>query len=166
MGGGTLAIADDRRQHDRAVDFAPAALAGCRGCGLENAPQILRDGHARVLSRRATLLDAAEMGRNLASEAGGFYAARAEHVPCVLVFEQCQQQVLECDFDMSLCIGIARSARERRRQLRRHRYPAQIADVHALPRTLTSFPAPAARLTLERFRLHSFLLATTYDDKA
>ena len=44
--GGTAALANDRRQNDRAVDIAAAAATGSSSSCLENARQRLRDPKA------------------------------------------------------------------------------------------------------------------------
>lgn len=100
-----LAVADDGSQHDRAVDLAPLALCGRGGRCFENAPHVRRDEQVGVRASRS-LLDPAQVLRDVAFEPGHVDAAGRQNHQRFGIGGECQQQMLECHLDMRLRAGV------------------------------------------------------------
>jgi hypothetical protein len=67
---GALAISNDGRQHDSAIDFRPAPLTGSRGSRLQNSFQIRRNKNLRRRVRIPAMIAAADVGGHLPRQPG------------------------------------------------------------------------------------------------
>jgi hypothetical protein len=124
-------ISDDGGEHDGSVDIASAASACC-GCGrFEDTPNVLRDAErvlrVRGLVRRA-LQDA---GDDVGLETLAVDLARVEHGLGVWIIAESREQMLKRDIGRACCSGKVGAARQRRREIRRHRNLRNICGRHA-----------------------------------
>jgi hypothetical protein len=160
MRGGALAIADDGRQHDGAVDLSPPGLLGSGRRGFENTPQVGRHREVGGRARLGALLDAAEVAGNVRSQARQVDARGLQDQARFLILGEGQQQMFEGHLEVSLGARIFAGARQRRRQALRHRDSAQFVDDH--PRTRrprrigttrrrTAAPLPESSVTAGRY---------------
>lgn len=141
VGRRALAVADDRRQHDRTVDFAAPALPRRRRRGFENSFQIRGNKNLRRSVYVTPVLDLPDMRGHVSGKPRQINVRRAQHARRILILCQRQQQVLERHFRVLLRIGIAGGARKRRSQMLRHRNAPEIIDYH--PPEPSSRPTPA-----------------------
>ncbi len=126
---GALAVADDRRQHDGAIDFAPPATAGGRRCGLENAAHVGGDNKVGVGHLRARRQHG-ELCADLAHELGDVDIARCHHKCGVGVVAQRQQHMLEGHLGVAARTRVVGRPRQRSREAGRHVDTAQAAVNH------------------------------------
>ena len=78
IGSRAAAIADDRRQHDGAVDVPPAAAAGRRRRRFENPPHVAGNAETR---RRLRRIDhrLSELSDDIGFEGSGVHIAGVEN---------------------------------------------------------------------------------------
>ncbi len=126
-----LAVADDGRKYDSAVDLASPSLARGSSRGFKYAAKILGNEDLGGGVRRAPILDPADLNGNFRRQLRQIDLARKQDTGCIDILRQRQQKMFERHFGVGLRVGIARRTRQRRRKVLRHRYPPQVIDHHA-----------------------------------
>ena len=119
LGRCTLAVADDRRQHDGAVDLAPPAAArgGCGG--FEDAAHIRRHDEIDVWHLR-TRREAGELRVDLGYQLGDVDVASGQHEHRFVIVAERQEHVLQRHFAVAPRPRIVRRPRQRRGEAGRH----------------------------------------------
>lgn len=124
-----LAIANDGGEHDRAVDFAPAASPRGSSGGLEDASHIGGDEKLAFLALR-TCRQHREVPPDLSCQLGDIDIARGKNQRSVGIVAQRQEHMLEGYLGMALRARIVCGPRQRRGQPRRHGNTAQAVGIH------------------------------------
>ncbi len=112
---GALAVTDDGRQYDGAVDFASpsAAGGGCRR--FEDAPHVGSDGEFAMLPRRARW-KRGKVAFDLVDQFADVDVAGRQDEGRIGIIAECQQHMLECDLDMPPRSRMVGRPRQRRRE--------------------------------------------------
>ena len=114
-----LAVADDRRQHDGAVDLAPPAAARRRCRGFEDAAHVRRHDEFDVRHLRARR-EAGELRVHLGHQLRDVDVAGGQHQHGFGIVAERQKHMLERHFAVATRPRIVRRPRQRRGEARRH----------------------------------------------
>jgi hypothetical protein len=121
-----VTLAHDRRQDDGPVDVRAPALLGCRSGILEDALDVAVDARGGGILRMGTILDAADVSRNIVAQPGQIDAAAGQHGDRILVLGQRQQHVFEAYQTVPLLARIRRRTAQRIGQGPRCRHHARL----------------------------------------
>jgi hypothetical protein len=169
LSGRTTALADDGREHDRAIDLAAAALMSCGGGVLEDLEKIRIDGRFRLFAWLQAILDPADIARGIRRQPLNVDVAGLENESRVLILAERQDEVLEAQSAVGLLMGIVVRTTKRVAEGARHRHPAQrfrkrlrhtrlappshVAAEPKRPRLYSTHPVQARQSTPHRPRL-------------
>lgn len=99
--GAAVGVADNRGEHDAAVDIIAAPAGRCRG-SVQNAAQVIRDrSRAGVVGGKA-VAHTSDMVRGVGFQAIDIDTGGGHDEACIVVLGQGEQKMFERDFDVLL----------------------------------------------------------------
>jgi hypothetical protein len=147
-GSGALAIADNGRQHDRAIDLPAARLLGGRGSGLQHAQELAVRTRLRTRFCPHVFHQPTKIAGYIRAEPSEINIGSLQDQPRLDILGQGEEQVLECDKTVGLIARTTMRALQALAQPGRHGNRSELLR----KRLRHQLPPDAVRNTPQRLR--------------